>query len=141
MRAGDSRRIALGMEGAVEGAHMGHPDFRVDNRIFTTLHHDPAFGGLASRPVGRSDFCVSIRARSSPLSRRSQRGPRAAHQIVDIATFRVDQSWKGTRLARSASALTVPSRRPRSTWFLRAASPYRRRSCAREVRCGHSSAF
>jgi hypothetical protein len=30
------RRIALGMEGAVEGAHMAHPDFRVNKRIF---HH------------------------------------------------------------------------------------------------------
>jgi len=28
MRADDFRRIALGMKGAVEGAHMGHPDFR-----------------------------------------------------------------------------------------------------------------
>ena len=44
MGANDFRRIALGMEGAVEGAHMGHPDFRVNNRIFATLHDDRAFG-------------------------------------------------------------------------------------------------
>jgi hypothetical protein len=44
MRASDFRRVALGMEGAVEGAHMGHPDFRVRNRIFATLHHDREFG-------------------------------------------------------------------------------------------------
>jgi len=24
----------LGMKGAAEGAHMGHPDFRVNHRIF-----------------------------------------------------------------------------------------------------------
>ena len=35
------RRIALGMKDAVEGAHMGHPDFRVNGRIFATLHADP----------------------------------------------------------------------------------------------------
>jgi hypothetical protein len=29
MNAEDFRRIARGMAGAVEGAHMGHPDFRV----------------------------------------------------------------------------------------------------------------
>jgi hypothetical protein len=51
MRERDFRRIALGMEGAVEGAHMGHPDFRVQNRIFATLHHDRAFGGLALTPT------------------------------------------------------------------------------------------
>jgi hypothetical protein len=32
--------MALAMEGAVEGAHMGHPDFRVGGRIFATLHPD-----------------------------------------------------------------------------------------------------
>lgn len=31
------RRIALGMDGAVESAHMGHPDFRVNGRVFATL--------------------------------------------------------------------------------------------------------
>jgi hypothetical protein len=31
------RRIALGMTDAIEGAHMGHPDFRVQGRIFATL--------------------------------------------------------------------------------------------------------
>jgi hypothetical protein len=51
MRERDFRRIALGMEGAVEGAHMGHPDFRVQNRIFATRHHDRAFGGLALTPT------------------------------------------------------------------------------------------
>ena len=34
------RRIALGMDGAVEGAHMGHPDFRANGKIFATLHPD-----------------------------------------------------------------------------------------------------
>src|ERR1035441_3989 len=31
------RRIACGLPGAVEGAHMGNPDFRVGGRIFATL--------------------------------------------------------------------------------------------------------
>jgi hypothetical protein len=31
------RRIALGLEGAIEQAHQGHPDFRVGGRIFATL--------------------------------------------------------------------------------------------------------
>jgi len=32
-----ARKIALGCPGAVEGAHMGHPDFRVGGKIFMTL--------------------------------------------------------------------------------------------------------
>jgi hypothetical protein len=33
----DFRRLALALPEAVEGAHMGHADFRVRNRIFATL--------------------------------------------------------------------------------------------------------
>jgi hypothetical protein len=64
-RERDFRRIALGMEGAVEGAHMGHPDFRVNNRIFAALHHDRAFGGLALTSIQQARFCPSIRTRSN----------------------------------------------------------------------------
>jgi len=32
-----ARRIALACPEAVEGAHMGHPDFRVGGKIFMTL--------------------------------------------------------------------------------------------------------
>jgi hypothetical protein len=37
MTANGFRRIALGLEDAVEGSHMNHPDFRVKGRIFATL--------------------------------------------------------------------------------------------------------
>jgi len=33
----DVRRLALSLEGAEEGAHMGNPDFRVGGHIFATL--------------------------------------------------------------------------------------------------------
>jgi hypothetical protein len=32
-----ARAIALALPEAVEGAHMGHPDFRVRSRIFATM--------------------------------------------------------------------------------------------------------
>jgi hypothetical protein len=37
MKAADFRRIALTLEGAEEGSHMGAADFRVGGRIFATL--------------------------------------------------------------------------------------------------------
>lgn len=33
----DARDILLKMDGAYEGAHMGHPDFRLKKGIFATL--------------------------------------------------------------------------------------------------------
>jgi hypothetical protein len=41
------RKLALSLEGAIESAHMGHPDFRLNNRIFATLsYQDKGFGVL-----------------------------------------------------------------------------------------------
>jgi hypothetical protein len=37
MNASDFRRIALSLDGAEEGSHMGSADFRVGGRIFATL--------------------------------------------------------------------------------------------------------
>jgi hypothetical protein len=42
------RRIALGLSGAIESAHHGHPDFRVGGRIFATLGHPDRRCGMVS---------------------------------------------------------------------------------------------
>ena len=45
------RRIALSLPDSVEGAHMGHADFRVGGKIFATLGHpDPAYGMVQLKP-------------------------------------------------------------------------------------------
>lgn len=44
------RRLALAMTDTIEGAHMGHPDFRVRGRIFATLHPDNKFGMVKLPP-------------------------------------------------------------------------------------------
>jgi hypothetical protein len=45
------RRIALGLEGVIENAHHGHPDFRVGGRIFATLGYpDPKSGMVILTP-------------------------------------------------------------------------------------------
>ncbi len=33
----DFRKLALSLEGDIEGSHMGHADFRVGGKIFATL--------------------------------------------------------------------------------------------------------
>jgi hypothetical protein len=37
MTAKDFRQIALSLPESIESAHMDHPDFRVDGKIFATL--------------------------------------------------------------------------------------------------------
>lgn len=50
------RRIALGMAGAVESAHMGHPDFRANGRIFATLRGDGTHGMVKLAPEEQERF-------------------------------------------------------------------------------------
>jgi len=56
LTASDFRRIALGMTDAVEGAHMGHPDFRTRGRIFATLHPDNLSGMVKLSPEQQREF-------------------------------------------------------------------------------------
>ncbi len=46
MSAARFRRIALALPGAAESSHMGHPDFRVDGKVFATLGHPDAAWGM-----------------------------------------------------------------------------------------------
>ena len=56
MKAKDFRSIALGLEGAIESAHMGHPDFRANGRIFATLHSDQLSGMVKLTPDQQQKF-------------------------------------------------------------------------------------
>lgn len=51
MTADKFRRLALGLPATVEGAHNGHPDFRVENRIFASLGPDGTWG-MVKVPLG-----------------------------------------------------------------------------------------
>ena len=56
LSAEDFRRIALGMEDAIESAPMGHPDFRIKGRIFATLHSDHKWGMVKLTPEQQVAF-------------------------------------------------------------------------------------
>ncbi|HTS75055.1 MAG TPA: MmcQ/YjbR family DNA-binding protein [Bryobacteraceae bacterium] len=56
MTADGFRKLALSMPGAVEAAHMGHPDFRANGRIFATLWHDMQWGMVKLTPELQREF-------------------------------------------------------------------------------------
>ena len=62
MTADDFRRLALGFDGASEGAHMNHPDFRAHGRIFATLHPDRVRGMVKLTPELQQRFIRGSRA-------------------------------------------------------------------------------
>jgi hypothetical protein len=57
MTADDFRRIALRLEGAEGGSHMGSPDFRAGGRIFATLASQAeGYGNLMLSPEQQAAF-------------------------------------------------------------------------------------
>ena len=62
------RRIALGMNGAIELAHMGHPDFRAHGRIFATLYPDGQRGMVKLTAEQQQEFVRANPATFVPAS-------------------------------------------------------------------------
>ena len=61
MNADYFRRIALSLEGAEEGSHMGAVDFRVGGRIFATLAHEKqGYGNLMLTPEQQATFLEEL---------------------------------------------------------------------------------
>ena len=57
MTAGEFRRMALALPGAVESAHMRHPDFRVEGKVFATLGYpDDGWGMVKLTPEQQGVF-------------------------------------------------------------------------------------
>lgn len=62
----DFRDIALALDGTVEGAHLGHPDFRANNRIFASLRADGATGMVKLTPEQQQVFLDDHAAMFTP---------------------------------------------------------------------------
>jgi hypothetical protein len=54
----DFRRIALSFPEVTESAHMGHPDFRVKNRIFATLGYPDRGWAMVKLTPEQQDWLV-----------------------------------------------------------------------------------
>ncbi|MGH9662743.1 MAG: MmcQ/YjbR family DNA-binding protein [Bryobacteraceae bacterium] len=64
----DFRRIALSLPEAVEGAHMGHADFRVGGKIFATLGYEKeGYGVLLVTPDEQAGMCADEPEIFSPV--------------------------------------------------------------------------
>ena len=68
MTPDEFRRLALKMHGAIEGAHMGHPDFRANGRIFATLYPDGKSGMVKLTADQQQDFMNVDPAAFTPAS-------------------------------------------------------------------------
>ena len=104
MTAKDFRRIALGMEGAVEASHMNHPDFRVNGKIFATIHPDNAQGMVKLTPEQQERFIRENPKMFHPAAGAWGRGGSTmvafAHANEDVLGEAMTMAWQN--LARQA---------------------------------------
>jgi hypothetical protein len=78
------RRIALSLTDAVEGAHMGHADFRVNGKVFATLGWPDKAWAMVKLPPEVQDALV----RAAPDSFKPASGAwgRQGSTMVHLAT-------------------------------------------------------
>lgn len=116
MRAEDFRRIALAMADAIEGAHMGHPDFRVHNRIFATLYPDGRHGMVKLTPDQQREF---MRANPTMFAPASGAWGRQGCTMVRLDSADEDTVGEAMTLAWQATA------RPRVVRSTKAKRPHK----------------
>jgi hypothetical protein len=112
--AEDFRRLALALSAVVEGAHLGHPDFRVGGRIFATIHHDHRTGMVKLTPAQQQDC---LRDHPRVFSPESGAWGRAGCTRVNLAA--VDEETLGAAMTQAwqniARGAAKPPRRRRRT--------------------------
>ena len=112
MTANEFRRIALGMEGASEGQHMSHPDFRVNGRIFATLTEDGSRGMVQLTPEQQQEFMSASPETFVPASGAWGRG---GSTMVQLASVDGDTVGEAMTLAwQKAVAAKKNKAKPRS---------------------------
>jgi hypothetical protein len=105
--AKDFRRIVLGLRDTAEGAHMGHPDFRVNGRIFASLTHDESRGMVVLTPEQQQRF---IREYPSGFQPESGAWGRAGCTRVLLATVDEEVLGEAATLARQNIGAKGPAR-------------------------------
>jgi hypothetical protein len=114
------RRIALGMQGAFESAHMGHPDFRANGRIFATIAPDAKWGMVKLSPDQQAEF---VRAEPATFVPAAGAWGRSGCTMVQFATAdgetlgeAMTLAWQGTVNVKSKAkpkAAAKPKPKPK----------------------------
>jgi len=95
------RRIALSLPEATEGSHMGHPDFRVRNKVFASLGVPDAGWGMVKLTPEQQEVLVEaepavFKPAAGAWGRRGYTHIRLA--AVDATTLRsaLALAWRNT---------------------------------------------
>lgn len=108
LTARDFRRIVLGLRDTIESAHMGHPDFRVNGRIFASLTSDETRGMVVLTPEQQQGF---VREAPSAFEPESGAWGRAGCTRVHLSSADQEAVGEAATLARQNAIAKGPSPR------------------------------
>jgi hypothetical protein len=99
MTVEDFQRIALTMQGAEQGSHMGTIDFRVGGRIFATLAAaDQGYGNLMLSPEVQAQFVAEAPELFIPVAggwgRMGATHVQLSKASEDLLTGALQAAWK-----------------------------------------------
>lgn len=115
----DFRRIALSLDGAEEGSHMGAADFRVGGRIFATLaSQKDGYGNLMLTPELQAEFIEGLPEVFLPIhggwGRMGATHIRLAKANEDVLAGALRAAWK-LRVEKNAGTKKKPSARKKKS--------------------------
>ena len=115
MNAADFRRIALSLEGAEEGSHIGAADFRVGGRIFATLAAQAqGYGNLMLTPEIQQQFIAEAPDIFIPIAggwgRNGATHVRLSVANEDLLAGALRTAWK-IRVEKNSKTKTSGSKR------------------------------
>ena len=111
MTADDFRRLALRFPETSEGAHMGHPDYRVNGRVFATLHGTGTGRGMVKlSPEEQHNF---VRTHPGAFAPENGAWGRQGCTTVFLEEVDADAVRNALEIAwRCATAMPRPKTRP-----------------------------
>jgi YjbR protein len=117
MTAADFRRIALSLDGAEEGSHMGAVDFRVGGHIFATLASvKDGFGNLMLTPEMQAQFVADAPDLFLPVAggwgRMGATHIRLSKATRDILAGALKAAWQLRVTKNAATRSRARKRRP-----------------------------
>jgi hypothetical protein len=117
MTANEFRELALALPGTTEGAHMNHPDFRANGRIFATLGYPDATRGMVKlAPADQQRLVTQHPQAFSPV--KGAWGLQGSTSVLlaaakpDVLTHALDLAWQySAETAATPKAKKSPRKR------------------------------
>jgi hypothetical protein len=115
MTADKFRALALQLPNAIESAHMGHPDFRVDGRIFATLGYPDAGHGMVKlSPEQQRHFMKRAPRVFAPCAgawgRQGSTSVALTAASIGLARIALELAWRNGTAKRKAAPSALPRR-------------------------------